>query len=94
MLGSIIDVLFLLQIGLPQGLNMLNIMKAYPLTTSILDDFDFYENREKSLYKAKSSEPVMLRSGVGFYKEETSLVTLFLTHYFSSELNYESKLNL
>ncbi|KAH7681469.1 YTH domain-containing protein [Dioscorea alata] len=63
------------EIGLPQGLNMLNIMKAYPLTSSILDDFDFYENREKSLYKAKSSEPVMLRSGVGFNKD-TSLNNL------------------
>ncbi|KAM0940231.1 putative YTH domain-containing protein [Dioscorea sansibarensis] len=61
------------EIGLPQGLSMLNIMKAYPLKTSILDDFEFYENREKSLYKAKSSEPVILRSEGGFNGMGTSL---------------------
>jgi hypothetical protein len=31
------------KIGLPQGLKVLKIFKAYRHGTSILDDFDFYE---------------------------------------------------
>ncbi|XP_015693255.1 uncharacterized protein LOC102711699 isoform X2 [Oryza brachyantha] len=34
------------EIGLPQGLDMLNIFKAYHQGTSILDDFYFYEEKE------------------------------------------------
>ncbi|KAL7119647.1 hypothetical protein ACP275_02G075400 [Erythranthe tilingii] len=40
------------EIGLKQGLEMLRIFKNYSERTSVLDDFNFYENREKSL-KAK-----------------------------------------
>ncbi|XP_059653584.1 YTH domain-containing protein ECT4 isoform X2 [Cornus florida] len=42
------------EIGLKQGVEMLNILKSYSAKTSILDDFNFYENREK-LLKAKRS---------------------------------------
>jgi YTH domain-containing family protein len=35
------------QITLKEGLEMLRIFKSYPAKTSLLDDFDFYENREK-----------------------------------------------
>ncbi|XP_072951480.1 uncharacterized protein [Typha angustifolia] len=42
------------EIGLLQGLMMLKIFKCYPLGTSILDDFDFYENK-KSLRNLKST---------------------------------------
>lgn len=38
-----------LQIGLQQGLKMLKIFKSYSGVTSMLDDFNFYENREQSL---------------------------------------------
>lgn len=37
------------QVGLQQGLEMLDIFKSYPSKTSLLDDLSFYENREKSL---------------------------------------------
>jgi hypothetical protein len=35
---------------------MLNIFKSYTAKTSLLDDFNFYENRVKSL-NSKSSKP-------------------------------------
>lgn len=38
-----------LQIGLQQGLKMLRIFKSYSGVTSMLDDFNFYEKRERSL---------------------------------------------
>ncbi|CAA0814077.1 evolutionarily conserved C-terminal region 11 [Striga hermonthica] len=40
------------EIGLKQGLEMLSIFKNYTERTCVLDDFEFYENREKAL-KAK-----------------------------------------
>ncbi|KAK8968665.1 hypothetical protein KSP40_PGU017319 [Platanthera guangdongensis] len=39
---------FILQIGLPQGLKMLQFFKSYPLARSLLDDFEFYEQKERS----------------------------------------------
>lgn len=36
------------EIGLPQGLEVLKIFKAYRHGTSILDDFDFYEEKENT----------------------------------------------
>ncbi|KAL7002063.1 YTH domain-containing protein [Sarracenia purpurea var. burkii] len=44
------------EIGLKQGLEMLNIFKNYLLKKSILDDFNFYENREKSLKAKRNSK--------------------------------------
>ncbi|KAF2319998.1 hypothetical protein GH714_021859 [Hevea brasiliensis] len=48
-------------IGLEQGLEMLNIFKSYSAKTSLLDDFNFYENPEKSLHTKKSNKPATLR---------------------------------
>uniref|UniRef100_A0ACD5UW56 Uncharacterized protein n=1 Tax=Avena sativa TaxID=4498 RepID=A0ACD5UW56_AVESA len=36
------------EIGLPQGLEVLKIFKAYRHGTSVLDDFDFYEEKEST----------------------------------------------
>ncbi|KAL4365135.1 hypothetical protein AHAS_Ahas07G0075800 [Arachis hypogaea] len=44
------------EIGLKQGLEMLNIFKSYSAKTSLLDDFDFYENQEKLLCLDKRSK--------------------------------------
>nr|XP_017229836.1 PREDICTED: YTH domain-containing family protein 2-like [Daucus carota subsp. sativus] len=44
------------EIGLQQGLEMLKIFKDYTATTSILDDFSFYEKREQ-LLMAKRNKP-------------------------------------
>ncbi|XP_050211552.1 YTH domain-containing protein ECT3 [Mercurialis annua] len=49
------------EIGLKQGLEMLKIFKKYSAKASLLDDFDFYENREKSLVK-KGDKPASLRT--------------------------------
>ncbi|KAL3538505.1 hypothetical protein ACH5RR_001871 [Cinchona calisaya] len=44
------------EIGLKQGLEMLSIFKSYSARTSLLDDFKFYEDREKSLKASRSSK--------------------------------------
>ncbi|XP_050378061.1 YTH domain-containing protein ECT3-like isoform X2 [Argentina anserina] len=49
------------EIGLKQGLEMLNIFKSYAPKTSLLDDFNFYENREKSLQAKRGSKPATLK---------------------------------
>lgn len=40
---------------------MLNIFKNYAAKTSILDDFDFYENREKVMVQKKLRFPPALK---------------------------------
>lgn len=45
------------QIGLKEGMEMLNIFKSYSEKTSILDDFNFYEKREKLLKAKRSTKP-------------------------------------
>ncbi|KAL6517775.1 YT521-B-like domain [Orobanche minor] len=45
------------EIGLKQGLEMLSIFKNYSERTSVLDDFSFYENREKSLKAKRDAKP-------------------------------------
>ncbi|XAR56301.1 hypothetical protein NMG60_11036736 [Bertholletia excelsa] len=44
------------EIGLKQGIEMLNIFKSYSGKTSILDDFNFYETREKQLKARRDNE--------------------------------------
>ena len=44
---------------------MLNIFKSYSVKSSLLDDFGFYENREKTLNTNKNHKSVTLR-----YKED------------------------
>ncbi|KAJ4909068.1 evolutionarily conserved C-terminal region 8 [Raphanus sativus] len=41
------------EVRLPQGNEVLDIFKNYAAKTSILDDFDFYENREKVMIQKK-----------------------------------------
>ncbi|KAL0422235.1 UNVERIFIED_CONTAM: YTH domain-containing protein ECT4 [Sesamum latifolium] len=43
------------EIGLKQGLEMLSIFKTHSGKTSVLDDFNFYEDREKSLKAKRNS---------------------------------------
>ncbi|KAJ6711493.1 hypothetical protein OIU79_007854 [Salix purpurea] len=51
-------------VGLEKGLEMLNIFKSYSAKTSILDDFNFYENREESCKTKKSNKPATLRMDI------------------------------
>ncbi|XP_023731267.1 YTH domain-containing protein ECT4 [Lactuca sativa] len=66
------------EVGLQQGLEMLDIFKSYPSKTSLLDDLSFYENREKSL-KARRIHKVAfqpernLKSGEGSMSTNGSL---------------------
>lgn len=41
------------QVYYPQGIEMLSIFKNYVARTSILDDFEFYENRQKVMQEKK-----------------------------------------
>lgn len=52
------------EIGLKQGLEMIEIFKSYSAKTSILDDFKFYENREKSLHAKRGSKPASPQTDV------------------------------
>ncbi|PSS00290.1 YTH domain-containing family protein like [Actinidia chinensis var. chinensis] len=62
------------EIGLKQGIEMLNIFKSYLAKNSILDDFDFYEHREK-LLKAKVSN-----------KKASSQTDMYNNHNFPNRL--------
>ncbi|KAK8530097.1 hypothetical protein V6N12_060853 [Hibiscus sabdariffa] len=53
------------EIGLKQGLEMLNIFKGYSEKSSLLNDFGFYENREETLNAKKSH-----KSGTRGYRED------------------------
>ncbi|KAF9591117.1 hypothetical protein IFM89_002072 [Coptis chinensis] len=46
-----------LQIRFPQGMNMLNVFKNDLLKTSILDDFTFYESRQKAMQDKRIRAP-------------------------------------
>ncbi|GLT61664.1 hypothetical protein SLA2020_343540 [Shorea laevis] len=52
------------EIGLKQGLEMLKIFSSYTAKTSLLDDFSFYEHRQKSLGNKKHTKPATLRMEV------------------------------
>ncbi|KAJ0237652.1 Evolutionarily conserved C-terminal region 11 [Hirschfeldia incana] len=49
------------EIKLKEGLQMLSIFKKFSAVTSLLDDMDFYEEREKSLRLKKEHKPATLR---------------------------------
>ncbi|KAG6675317.1 hypothetical protein I3842_15G095400 [Carya illinoinensis] len=44
------------EVRFPQGIEMLIIFKNYVSKTSILDDFDFYENRQKVIQEKRTGE--------------------------------------
>ncbi|KAF5468788.1 hypothetical protein F2P56_012912 [Juglans regia] len=44
------------EVRFPQGIEMLIIFKNYVSKTSILDDFDFYENRQKVMQEKRTGE--------------------------------------
>ncbi|CAL1385596.1 unnamed protein product [Linum trigynum] len=61
------------EIGLKQGLEMLTIFKTYVPKASLLDDFNFYEDREKALH-AKKNKPATLRMEVYEKDEEDDFI--------------------
>lgn len=57
---------------------MLSIFKSYSAKTSLLDDFMFYEDREKSLRAKRSSKPVLQND---VFKKDDISVSLRLRIY-------------
>ncbi|XP_073120654.1 uncharacterized protein [Henckelia pumila] len=54
------------EVGLKEGLEILGIFKNYSEKTSVLDDFNFYENREKSLKAKRNAKQVSQSQTNGF----------------------------
>ncbi|XP_031489874.1 YTH domain-containing protein ECT4 isoform X2 [Nymphaea colorata] len=45
------------EVKYPQGIEMLGLFKTYSAKTSILDDFDFYESRQKAMQDKRTRPP-------------------------------------
>lgn len=63
-----------LQVKLEQGIEILNIFKNYETDTSILDDFEFYEDRQKAMQERKARQQASLMVVGG--NEHKNAVTL------------------
>jgi len=61
-------------VKLQQGIEMLTIFKNYETDTSILDDFDFYEDRQKAMQerKARQQSSIMPTGLVGGSEHRSS----------------------
>ncbi|KDP25028.1 hypothetical protein JCGZ_22563 [Jatropha curcas] len=66
------------EVKLEQGVEMLNIFKNYESNMSILDDFDFYEDRQKAMQerKARQLQAGLMAGGVVGENEQKNAVTL------------------
>lgn len=51
------------QVKLEQGIEMLKIFKDHDARTSILDDFEFYDERERSLKERRARQQASLTKG-------------------------------
>ncbi|KAK8465143.1 hypothetical protein PHAVU_010G165400 [Phaseolus vulgaris] len=65
------------EVKLPQGIEMLTIFKNYETDVSILDDFDFYEDRQKAMQerKARQQSSMMTTGLVGENEHRSSANT-------------------
>lgn len=74
---------FHFQVSFPQGVEMLNIFKNYVARTSILDDFEFYESRQKVLQEKKTRQSMPHTSvQVCFTLQPYSKITKYSSHWF------------
>ncbi|XP_052175098.1 YTH domain-containing protein ECT1 isoform X2 [Diospyros lotus] len=65
------------EVKLKQGIEMLNIFKNYESEMSILDDFDFYEDRQKAMQERKARQQASLVGmGVVGGQEQRKVVAL------------------
>ncbi|XP_045799637.1 YTH domain-containing protein ECT4-like isoform X1 [Trifolium pratense] len=60
------------EVHFPQGIEMLNIFKNYVSKTSILEDFDFYEGRQKVMQEKKIRQPMMHHTNTQHIDDLTS----------------------
>jgi hypothetical protein len=68
------------EITIKQGCEMLTIFKNYPTKTSLLDDFAFYDNRQRVLQEIKQKQQVyeqVNRSSNKIYRPSNSKVELY-----------------
>nr|DAD38709.1 TPA_asm: hypothetical protein HUJ06_013031 [Nelumbo nucifera] len=64
------------EVKLEQGIEMLNIFKNYETDVSILDDFDFYEDRQKAMQERKKQQASLMTVPVGGGNEHRNPVSL------------------
>ncbi|XP_021670268.1 YTH domain-containing protein ECT4 isoform X3 [Hevea brasiliensis] len=65
------------EVKLEQGVEMLNIFKNYEADMSILDDFDFYEDRQKAMQERKARQQVSpMAAGVVGANEHRNAIAL------------------
>ena len=64
---------------------MLNIFRSYETDMSILDDFDFYEDRQKAMQESKARQQASLVS-VGVVGESVHRTTVTLSNDFIKQM--------
>ncbi|XP_017606658.1 YTH domain-containing protein ECT4 isoform X2 [Gossypium arboreum] len=74
------------EVKLEQGLEMLNIFKSYETDMSILDDFEFYEDRQKAMQERKARQQASLMS-VGVVGESGNRNTGTLSNEFIKQMS-------
>ncbi|KAJ0964931.1 hypothetical protein J5N97_026069 [Dioscorea zingiberensis] len=62
------------EVKFSQGTEMLNIFKSYSSKTSILDDFDFYENRQRAMQDKRIRQPTVNFEHLSLKSEEVTQV--------------------
>ncbi|BAT93109.1 hypothetical protein VIGAN_07201100 [Vigna angularis var. angularis] len=77
------------EVSFPQGVEILNIFKNYVARTSILDDFEFYESRQKVLQEKKTRQSISHTSIQHIDELTTSLGSVELSSSSSSVKNME-----
>ncbi|XP_027922980.1 YTH domain-containing protein ECT2-like isoform X2 [Vigna unguiculata] len=77
------------EVSFPQGVEMLNIFKNYVARTSILDDFEFYESRQKVLQEKKTRQSIPHTSIQHVDELTTTLGSIELSSSSSSVKNME-----
>ncbi|OIT03567.1 PREDICTED: YTH domain-containing family protein 3-like isoform X1 [Nicotiana attenuata] len=80
------------EVKLPEGLEMLKIFKNYEADTSILDDFTYYDEKEKSLLEKKSKQRT-LQPGSAAVTTAADTISQ-LADSLAGTLNLESNKNL
>ncbi|XP_065863942.1 YTH domain-containing protein ECT4 isoform X1 [Euphorbia lathyris] len=68
------------EVKLEQGIEMLSIFKNYETDMSILDDFDFYEDRQKAMQERKARQQASLISAAGGAVENEHRNTVAAVH--------------
>uniref|UniRef100_A0A2P2JRB1 YTH domain-containing family protein n=1 Tax=Rhizophora mucronata TaxID=61149 RepID=A0A2P2JRB1_RHIMU len=73
------------EVKVEQGIEMLNIFKNYETDMSILDDFEFYEDRQKAMQERKARQQASL-TAVGVVGENEHLNAVALSNDFIKQM--------